>query len=174
MMTSNQLSPKKSLSHTIDRRAFMTRGLIPAAAMCTLNHWNSSLFADEIDIAKLTPATFQPLVGKLFKIGGSTDAFVLEKVSVHTPKQKAALPPNVREEIFSLIFSAPEGTQLPAEIQTVSNAKLGSISVYIHEIVPMSSFSNGNLLGHTERLAGMVSQNLLPTPAKAYFEVPFN
>ena len=164
----------QSTRQSIGRREFMARGVTPAAAAVAAGHWGTSVFAGEIDIAKVTAATFQPFIGNSFKIGGNSTPFVLEEVKVIVPKRKVNIPPNVRQEAFSLLFSAPVGTQLPAEIQTVSNAKLGSISIYIHEVVPMSKFSNGNLLGHTERIAGMVSQNLLPTAPKVYFEAPFN
>ena len=134
---------------SIGRRGFV--GAVAAAAAAGLvGQGAGDAFAvgGMINVATATAATFQPYVGQTFKVSGSSALLTLDSIHVVDDSNKSKRPARIRNESFSLIFTAPEGTRLPSDSCTLTNASMNAFSLFVTEVGP--------------------------TTSKAYFEAPFN
>lgn len=159
----------------IGRREFV--GVIASAAAAGLVGQGSGVaFAGgvTINVKTATAASFQSYVGQTFKVSGSSAPFTLDSVNVVNDPNKSKRPTGIRSDSFSLIFTAPKGTQLKAGSYTFSNASVNAVSLFVTEVRPTSTFSTNSTPGIVEQLATGIAANISPPTPKAYFEVPFN
>lgn len=171
--------PQTSVPQTIGRREFVTRVAMTAASAGAVGSLASDVVAatppvntTTISLQTATAATFQKGIGQKFKVAGVD--VVLEKVEVIPDRNKDKRPRKIRSQSFSLLFSAPAGARLADGIHSFSGSKLGRFTVYTNQVRLLSTFSTKSALGQAELYLGSVAANVQATPAKDYFEVPFN
>jgi hypothetical protein len=84
-------------------------------------------------VSRLECSDFESLVGEAFAVNDRPDALRL----VHAQRSnqgKDSRPSHVRQEPFSLVFTAPEGTELANAIHRVQHPQLGCFDVYTNRI----------------------------------------
>jgi hypothetical protein len=89
-----------------------------------------------VDLGELTLATFEPLVGNRFTVGGTTPValeFVLESATA------AGEWPGGRDP-FSLMFLGPSEPLLPQAIYALRHADLGVLEIFV---VPVARDAGG-------------------------------
>lgn len=163
----------------IGRREFMT--LSASATVLGLEIVGSNVAfaagtpaATKIDVKTATSSTFKALVGQSFKVSGTSQKFVLEQVQVIADRNQAKRPRGIRQESFLLRFSAPAGVHLKDGVYTFTSPTRGSFDVFMNEAAMTSTLSTKSALGQAERFLSSVAKNASSTPAKVYYQVPFN
>jgi hypothetical protein len=127
---------------TIQRRDFL--GNSSAAAIvgaAALNGAAGGLLASESKDGRLEGANFVDLVGETFSVSGQAAPLKLIDARVDRPRDER--PAHVRQEPFSLLFAAPEGTELESSIHAISHRRFGQFEVYMHR-VQVESYPQGN------------------------------
>ena len=163
--------------NTIGRREFVSQ-IAATAATVALGAEGAALAATAspttLDLKTATSGTFKAVVGQSFKIAGNTAPFVLDQVKIVSDPNAAKKPKGVRKETFSVLLSAPSSVHLKEGTYTLSNAKLGTFSVYLNETRPTSTFSNKSAIGQAELFVRSTATNANATTAKSYFLIPFS
>ena len=163
----------------IGRREFMA--LSAAATALALENVGSNVAvagapaaATRIDVKTATSTTFKALVGQSFEVSGTKQKFVLDQVTVFNDPNKAKRPRGIRAESFLLVFSAPANTKLPEGTYTFTSAKRAKFEVWMSKTGTTSLLSTKSPLGQAELYVSSVAKNVSSTPAKGYYQVPFN
>ncbi len=159
------------------RREFVTRVAATAATSAfAVSALKQAAASEEVttalEVKTASAETFRPCIGQTFEVGGKK--LVLDKVHIVSDRHQAKRPRGIRQESFSLIFSAPLGTRLNTGIWTFSNADLGRFTVYFNEVRLPTNFSTNSALGQAEVFLNRVTTNVEATTPKVYYEVPFN
>ena len=129
--------------NTIKRREFL--GHSSAAALvgvASLNGMANELLAGNGQGERLECTDFEGLVGETFTV--SDQPASLKLIDAQRAKHATdSRPSHVRQEPFSLVFTAPEGTELDDAIHRVEHRGVGRVDVYINRI-QMESHPHGN------------------------------
>ena len=129
------------LDNTIKRRDFL--GNTSAAAIAgaaALNGAATGLLAGESKDGRLECTNFEDLVGDTFTVNGQQTALKLIDAKAG---RRDSRPAHVRQEPFSLLFAAPEGTELADSIHAVGHRRFGEFNVFVQR-VQMEAFPQGN------------------------------
>ena len=155
----------------IRRRQFLTAAAIAAT--------QAQAFAGAptkavVDIKTVTSDFFRKFTGQSFSYGKPGQVLVLETVSVVSdPKGAGKRPKKIRQECFSLLFSAPPNIILPDGTYNFTNPNVTPFSLYIGRVavpgmVVSASSSSIDLL---KIASSVVVKSKSP---KCYYEAPFS
>jgi hypothetical protein len=88
-------------------------------------------------VLDLNEQHFEKLVGQNFRVSCANRPVNLELVDVREHDHyldNTHRPIHIRQEPFSLLFSAPGGEKLPAGIHRVAHSAVGEFNLFFHEV----------------------------------------
>ncbi len=155
----------------IHRREFLTAAAIMASQAPAFAGTPAKTV---IDIKTVTSDIFKKFTGQNFSYGKPGQVLLLETVTVVSdPNGAGKRPKKIRQETFSLLFSAPPNIILPEGMYNFTNPNVTPFSLYISRVaitakVTSASSSSVDLV---KIATSVVAKSKTP---KCYYEAAFS
>ena len=168
------------MMHIVGRRDFLVNSVVATAVACTdamgapPGAGGVAPSNRTVDLKQASARLFSPLIGQSFLLVETRVKFRLDSVQMHRNSSGKRPPANVRQEPFTLILSAPDGTALDAAIHKLSHPALGNMDVFINQVRVCSVTPTSSPLGQAEMFLKQVAANTATPTPRVHYQIAFN